>query len=216
MVAQGRAPLEAQLARFEAAIPVVRAAPAATEVRLPTGVQLAFARGGNAMFLELDQLEHLREPDRHSQLEHMTAEVPRALRVLEYGVGALETIPETIEQARGGVASVLEDVIGIDYLLVIRVSWLEAPGVTTIRLARPGETLDPSLPAAELTGGHLVGDALLVDVARGTIIGTVPFHVHSSAQVAQHGPHPLLDDLARNLIVLLDEALAPICNGTVY
>ncbi len=212
----GRGPLEAQLARLEALTPALRAAPAATEVHLPSGVQLAFESGGNAMFLELDQLEHLREADRHSQLERMTPQVPRALRVLEYGVGALESTPETIEAARNGVARVIDDVVGIDYLLVIRVWELEAPGVTAIHLARPGETLEPGTPAAEFTGGHLVGDALLVGVEHGTILGGIPFDVRSSAEVAPQGPHPLLDDLTRNMVRALDEALTPIRNGTVY
>ena len=168
------------------------------------------------MFLELDQLEHLRQADRHTQLERMTAEVPRALRVMEHGVGALETIPETIEAARNDVAQVIQNVVGIEYLLVIRVWELRAPGVTEIHLARPGETLDPGTPSAEFVGGHLVGDALLVDVERGAVIGAVPFDVRSSSVVAPQGPHPLLDDLTRNMIRTLDEGLAPIRNGTVY
>jgi hypothetical protein len=179
-------------------------------------VQLAFAPGGNAMFLELEQLEHLREPDYHTRLGRTTAEVPRALRVLQYGVGGLDGIPETIEAARAGVTQVFDRVIRVRYLLVVRVFDLVAPGVTAIHVPRPGEAADPSAPLAEFTGGHLVGDALVVDVETGEVIGGVPFDVRSSPVVQATGPTPLLDDLGRNMIEVLDEALAPIRMGTVY
>lgn len=217
VVAQGRAPVERQLSRFEALLPALRAAPAATAVRLPSGVRLAF-EGGNALFLELEQLEHLRETEYHTRLGRMTHEVPFALRVLEFGVGGLDgTPPDTIEDVRRAVTDALDRVVRIRYLLIVRVWDLVAPGVTAIHPPRPGEApVEIGAPLAEFSGGHLVGDALLVDVESGDIVGTVPFDVRSSFQVEMHGPTPLLDDLTRHMVNDLNEALAPIRTGSVY
>ncbi len=218
VVAAGRAPLEQQLARFEALLPLLRDTPRATEVHLPASVQLAFLDGGNAMFLELEQLEHLREPDYHTRLERMTPTVPRALAVLAYGPGGLgiSDEPDTIEGMRSAISEALQAVIGVRYLLVVRPWDLTMPGVTAFHLRRPTDEVDLGEPLAEFSGGHLAGDALLVDVQSGEVIGAVPFDVTSSFEVEAFGPHPLLDDLTRHMVQALDEALAPIRTGTVY